>query len=114
MTGDGIHEYTDNAENRLIQVTGGGDADWFGQQTAYYYDTDAAWSGAIGANEETWMETTVEGPGDLTFRYKLSTGSSAGRITGTAIRGCSQYYPPSIALDSAAGVLCGQTPIGLG
>jgi len=96
MTFDGTCQYVYDAENRLIQVLGGaggsdplasacdttmtfttgGDAEWFAQTTEYYYDSDAAQSGAIDANETTWMETTVEGAGELTFRYKFSSSSS--------------------------------------
>ena len=37
----------------------------------------AAQSGAIGAEEETWMEATVIGPGTLSFRYELEYATDA-------------------------------------
>jgi len=50
-----------------------GDAFWFGQTSTYYYDGDAAQSGDILDNEETWMETTVSGPDTLTFYWKANS-----------------------------------------
>jgi hypothetical protein len=37
-----------------------------------FYDHDSARSGDIGDDQETWLQTTVTGPGTLTFDYKLS------------------------------------------
>ncbi len=53
--------------------TTGGDADWFGQTSAYYYDGDAAQSGDIGSGQSSWIETTVTGPGILSFYWKVSS-----------------------------------------
>ncbi|MDI6451757.1 RHS repeat-associated core domain-containing protein [Anaerobaca lacustris] len=91
MTYDGRYEYAYDAENRLVRVrnidslaaatdcdlsfTTGGDAQWFAQNAEYSYDFDAAQSGPIGHNQITWMETTVDGPGTITFDYKLSAAA---------------------------------------
>jgi len=81
--------YTYDPENRLLTVeeaeeplaaacdialpfTTSGTGAWFAQTQGYSYDNDAAQSGDIGDSQETWLETTVEGPGSLTFDYKLS------------------------------------------
>jgi RHS repeat-associated protein len=37
-----------------------------------FHDHDSARSGDIGDDQETWLQTTVTGPGTLTFDYKLS------------------------------------------
>jgi RHS repeat-associated protein len=105
MTYDGINEYTYDAENRLIQVrrlgslaaacdttlalTTGGDAEWFSQTAEYDYDWDAAESGAIDANEVTWMEAEVEGPGTIQFRHKMSSadGDEFSFYIGTSLKG---------------------------
>ncbi|MBI5383838.1 MAG: hypothetical protein HZA90_04035 [Verrucomicrobia bacterium] len=53
----------------------GGHADWFGQTNVTHDGTDAAQSGPITDGEDgqfTWMETTVTGPGVLTFWWKVS------------------------------------------
>ncbi len=60
-----------------------GDAEWFAQSVEYYIacpelaegDNDAAQSGTIGSGQETWMQTTVVGPGNVSFRYKMSSVS---------------------------------------
>ncbi|MFB0525079.1 MAG: hypothetical protein ACETVZ_06025, partial [Phycisphaerae bacterium] len=51
----------------------GGDADWFYQTATYYYGADAAQSGNISHNQESWMQTTVQGPGTLSFWWKVSS-----------------------------------------
>ncbi len=57
-----------------LVLTTGGDADWFGQRVEYYHDGDAAQSGPIGDYESSWMETTVEGEGTLSFWWNHSSG----------------------------------------
>ena len=78
-----------------ITITTGGNANWFGQNNTYYYGGDAAQSGVITHNQNTYMQTTVTGPGTLTFYWKVSSETNfdfmrfyidgieqAGRISG--------------------------------
>jgi hypothetical protein len=58
--------------NDLIWTTGGG-ASWFGQPMVTHDGTDAARSGGVGNALESWVETTVLGPGTLTFFWKVSS-----------------------------------------
>jgi hypothetical protein len=73
-TGSGISlgEAVDNAS---LTWTTGGNANWYGQNTVYYYGGDAARSGAITHNQSSWIQTTVTGPGTLTFYWKVSSES---------------------------------------
>jgi len=51
----------------------GGASPWSGQ-TAVTSDADsAAASGVIGHSEQSWLETTVTGPGTVTFRWRVSS-----------------------------------------
>ena len=55
-----------------LTFTTGGDANWLPvvdttAQTGY----TSARSGAIGAESETWFDTMVEGPGTLSFRWRV-------------------------------------------
>jgi hypothetical protein len=55
-----------------LTFTTGGDASWLPvidatAQTGY----TSARSGAIGAESETWLDTTVDGAGTLTFRWRV-------------------------------------------
>ncbi|MBK8039227.1 MAG: hypothetical protein IPK22_19150 [Verrucomicrobiaceae bacterium] len=74
----------------------GGNGNWSGQTSTTHDTVDAAQSGAIGHNQETWFETSVTGPGDLSFWWKVSSESGfdylefyidgvlqSGRISGT-------------------------------
>lgn len=67
-----LGEALDNAS--LIWTTGG-DVPWFGQTDISYYDGDAARSGVGEIHEHitSWLETTVTGPGILTFYLKPVT-----------------------------------------
>ncbi len=52
---------------------------WFRQTTVHTDGSDAARSGPIAANQATWMETEVTGPGIVTFQWQVSSNSvSAG------------------------------------
>jgi hypothetical protein len=54
-------------------VPTGGSANWFGEATTYYYGNDAAQSGVITHNQESWMQTTVSGAGTVSFYWKVSS-----------------------------------------
>ncbi|MFC1567188.1 SBBP repeat-containing protein, partial [bacterium] len=51
----------------------GGNADWFGEVDEYYYDNDAAQSGAISDNQSSYMQTTITGPQTVSFYWKVSS-----------------------------------------
>ena len=51
----------------------GGDAPWFGQNILTRNGWTTAQSGAVANNQESWLETTVTGPGRLTFYWRVSS-----------------------------------------
>ncbi len=53
--------------------TTGGNATWSGQTNTTFDGVDAAQSGFIADSQESWMQTTVTGPGLLTFWWKASS-----------------------------------------
>lgn len=57
-------------DNDTLAFTSGGDAPWFGQTEHSFYDGDAAQSGAFANGQTSWLETTVTGPGLLSFRWQ--------------------------------------------
>jgi len=67
-----LGEAVDNTE--LSWDTGAtGGAGWFGQANTYYYGSDAAQSGTISSDSNSWLQTTVTGPGTLKFYWKVSS-----------------------------------------
>jgi hypothetical protein len=58
----------------LIWSTGG-DVPWTAQTAVTHDGVDAAQSGTILNNQETWVETSVIGPGWLSFWWKVSSES---------------------------------------
>ena len=62
----------DALDNTLLWSTGGA-AGWFGQPSYTHDGVDAAMSSGIGDNQESWVETTVNGPGTIYFWWKVSS-----------------------------------------
>jgi uncharacterized repeat protein (TIGR01451 family) len=56
--------------------TTGGNAPWLGQTLTTHDGADAGQSGRIDHGQQSWMEITVQGPGPLTFWWKVSSQSS--------------------------------------
>lgn len=56
-----------------LSFTTGGDAIWINQASVTKISGDAAASGDIDDYGESWMQTTVSGPGTLTFWWKVSS-----------------------------------------
>ncbi len=52
--------------------TTGGTATWSGQDVTTHDNEDAAQSGLISHDQESWLETTVNGPGTISFWWKAS------------------------------------------
>ncbi len=57
--------------------TTGGPAAWFGQTETTYDGVDAAQSGDITHGQQSWLQTTVTGPGIISFRWKVSSEAGA-------------------------------------
>ena len=60
------------AVDSFLTYTTGGNANW---RTCLdgYFDNDSAQSGTIGNSQESWMQTTVTGPGTIRFYWKVSS-----------------------------------------
>lgn len=53
--------------------TTGGDTNWFVESTNTHDNVAAAQSGAITDSQQTWIQTTVTGPGTLSFWWQVSS-----------------------------------------
>jgi PKD repeat protein len=62
-------------DNSFTWYTGGDNEGWIGQENVSHDGYDAAKSGYTPNNGTSYMETTVEGPGTLTFWWKASSES---------------------------------------
>ena len=56
--------------------TTGGDAPWIGQTSILHDGVDAGMSGPILSDQTSWIETTVSGPGQLAFWWKISANDT--------------------------------------
>lgn len=61
-------------DNTNLSWTTSGDAPWFGQSEVTHDGESAAQSGSLGDQQSSTLETTVTGPGTLTFWWKLTNG----------------------------------------
>ena len=57
--------------------TSSGDALWFPQANMTHDGVDAARSGSVAEGQESWVETTVSGPGTLAFWWRVSSEMDA-------------------------------------
>jgi len=60
-------------DNTDVQFISGGDTTWFLQGITTHDSVDAAQSGAIPDNGQTWIQATVTGPVDVTYWQKVSS-----------------------------------------
>ncbi len=67
-----VHHLSE-ALDTALSFTTGGNADWFSQTATFYHDGDAAKSGDISREQESWLQTTVSGVGMLSFYWKVSS-----------------------------------------
>jgi len=56
-----------------VTFSSGGDAPWRHQTAVVHTGTSAAQSGSVGNQQQSWLETTVTGPGVIRFRWKVSS-----------------------------------------
>ncbi|MHC4536179.1 MAG: LamG-like jellyroll fold domain-containing protein [Planctomycetota bacterium] len=64
------------ALDTILSFTTGGDENWFSQADTYYHDNDAAQSGSIAHDQESWLRTSVNGAGIVNFYWKVSSEGS--------------------------------------
>lgn len=66
---------------------------WFGQMTETHDGDAAAQSGAIDNSQQSTLQTTVTGPGTLTFWWKVSSEQGYDFLTFTALNGSVSPFP---------------------
>jgi hypothetical protein len=81
-------------DNTTLSWNTGGNASWFGQRSTYFYGGDAAQSGMISHNQESWIQTTVSGPGTLGFYWN---------VTSEANKDFLEFYIDDIRQDRISG-----------
>ena len=60
-----------------LSWSSGGDANWFVETANTHDNVSAAQSGSISDNGLSWIETTVTGPGNLSYWWKVSSEDGA-------------------------------------
>jgi len=74
--GAGVTHTLENAVDApALTWSTSGDTAWFAQDSTTHDGVDAAASGDVGNNQQTTMQTTITGPGELNFWWKVSSES---------------------------------------
>ncbi len=73
-----ISSLADGVDNIILPWTSRGDALWFNQTSTYYYAGDAVQSGSLSKDQVSIIETSVSGPGTLSFYWRDSDISYSG------------------------------------
>jgi len=60
-------------DNNSLAFTTEGSASWSGQTALSFSGGSSAQSGALGGSQYAWLQTTVVGPGTLSFHWKVSS-----------------------------------------
>jgi Leucine-rich repeat (LRR) protein len=87
----GLCEALDNCN---LKWATSGDAPWFPQKAVVYSGDSAASSGKIGNNQSSILETTITGPGALSFYWKVSSEDYADYLI---------FYLDGVPLDKISG-----------
>lgn len=83
-------------DNLALVFTDSGNAFWAGQSLNAYSGGDSARSGAIGHSQSSSMQTTVTGPGTLSFYWSVSSESGFDYL---------RLYVDGIQVNSIAGII---------
>jgi hypothetical protein len=60
-------------DNNYLAFTTGANPSWSGQNAVSFYGGSSAQSGVLGGGQSAWLQTTVVGPGTLSFSWKVSS-----------------------------------------
>jgi uncharacterized delta-60 repeat protein len=82
--------------NELTNFTTGGDAAWFTQSTNTHDGVQAWQSGPLADEKQSWLETTVTGPGALTFWWAVESEACCDTLS---------FAVDGVALTNIAGLM---------
>lgn len=77
-----------------VNLTTGGDANWFCQTTVSYFDGDAARSGQILDNQQSWLQTNMDGAGTVSFYWKVISETGGDYL---------EFYVDGLLLEKISG-----------
>jgi len=112
-----LHTGAQSLSNALDQTglvwTTSGSAAWVGQTNVTHDGVDAAQSGTAGGSFDSWLQTTITGPGSLSFWWKQTSGTQFGSILriemgGTILdylRGETDWQPASFFIPAGTQTL---------
>ncbi len=76
LSNNPVSNLWDAVDSPALSWTTGGDVEWSRQILITHDGDDAAQSGRVWLNGQSWMETSVVGPGTISFWWKVGSHSS--------------------------------------
>gem|GEM_PF-2272931 len=73
-----VIDFSEALDNADLYFTTGGFADWTGRLRSGAVNDSAARAGSVGQGEDSWVRTTVVGPGVISFGWEIITEDLAG------------------------------------
>lgn len=97
-------------DNTILNWTTAGDVPWVGQLQKFYFGNSAAVSGVIKHGQESTIQTTVTGPGKLSFYWQVSselndTFTFEGAGSSSIISGTVNWTQKSVDIPAGTHVL---------
>lgn len=97
-------------DNTILNWTTAGDVPWVGQLQKFYFGNSAAVSGVIKHGQESTIQTTVTGPGKLSFYWQVSselndTYTFEGAGSSSIISGTVNWTQKSVDIPAGTHVL---------
>jgi hypothetical protein len=79
-----------------LNVTTNGEGRWLSQTNTAFFDSDAARSANIEDDEASWMQTTIEGSGTLSFYWKVCSEAGCDFL---------EFYIDGVRQDKISGLV---------
>jgi hypothetical protein len=100
-------------DNNSLAFTTEGSASWSGQTALSFSGGSSAQSGALGGSQYAWLQTTVVGPGTLSFHWKVSSEADFdflevyvdGVLQPGSISGEVAWQPRSISIPAGSHII---------
>lgn len=99
-------------DNEILPWESGGTLPWHAQTGDQTDGIDAASIGALGGTESGWVETSVTGPGNVVFQWKIQLPSGVGALIAhldgnevARISGATDWAPRSLYVPPGAHVI---------
>jgi hypothetical protein len=108
LTVIGLAPLSQALDSPQLVWSSGGKAPWFGQTSVSHDGNSASQSGTIAGGRQSWVQTTLTGPGKISFWWKISGDTTdllqflIGGVTNASISGQVDWVPRSFLVPAGS------------